>query len=278
MTYAPADLAEIRGWLVHRLDLQPGTARASDLEPGEVGIVGDPAHASTGGYHEGLDDLTRVGRAATDYSVRESPRDKAGLTHAASALDIGDFAVTVAGRQITLRSLSLAIVAACERGDPRTHDVREVIYSPDGTTVRRWDRLGKRATGDDSHRWHTHVSFFRDAEGRRAARGGFLELLQELIDGPPAPPPAPPAPTQQMEDDMAGDIRYLIKAAKHDDVFLVTRSGADRTVEHVLIWAEVEAMKALGVPYLDKADEAAYQQLVAAAQKPTDASTAPAGG
>ena len=29
--------------------------------------------------------------------------------------------------------------------------------------VRRWDRLGRRSTGDDSHLWHTHFSFFRDS-------------------------------------------------------------------------------------------------------------------
>ena len=42
-------------------------------------------------------------------------------------------------------------------------DLREIIYSPDGKVVRRWDRLGKRSSGDDSHLWHTHFSFFRDS-------------------------------------------------------------------------------------------------------------------
>ena len=29
--------------------------------------------------------------------------------------------------------------------------------------MRRWDRLGKRTSGDNSPPWHTHFSFFRDA-------------------------------------------------------------------------------------------------------------------
>ncbi|MEK8110074.1 hypothetical protein NKG94_48450 [Micromonospora sp. M12] len=48
-----------------------------------------------------------------------------------------------------------------ERG--RHPDIREIIYSANGTTVKRWDRLGERTSGDSSHRWHTHFSFFRDA-------------------------------------------------------------------------------------------------------------------
>ncbi|WP_037684611.1 hypothetical protein, partial [Streptomyces griseus] len=51
----------------------------------------------------------------------------------------------------------------CTAGAPDTRDIREIIYSPDGQTVKRWDRLGKRSTGDSSHLWHTHFSFFRDS-------------------------------------------------------------------------------------------------------------------
>lgn len=183
MTYAPADLAEVRGYLIHRLDLQPGVARASDLERNEVGIVGNAAHISSGGYHVGADDLTAAGRVGRDYSVVESSRDRTGLSNAASALDIGDFTADLGGRRVTLRSLSAAIVDACRRGDPRTRDVREVIWSPDGTAVTRWDRLGIRSGGDSSHRWHTHISFFRDSEGRRARPDNFLGLLTSIIDG-----------------------------------------------------------------------------------------------
>lgn len=168
MTYAPADLLAVRQYLL----------TSTGLSGDAVGIVGDPEHASTGGYHEGNDDLARVGRLSTDYSKRENARDRPG-SNAASALDIGDF---VHGK-VSLRSLTLGFVAACERSDPRTADVREVIYTPDGSTVRRFDRLGIRTTGDSSHLFHTHISFFRDSEGRRAQPDNVLGLLRALIEG-----------------------------------------------------------------------------------------------
>jgi hypothetical protein len=168
MTNAPADLLAVRRYLL----------TTTGLSGDAVGIVGDPDHAASGGYHEGNDDLARVGRLNTDYSKKESARDRPG-TNAASALDIGDF--TRGG--VSLRSVSLGLVAACQRGDARCRDVREVIYTPDGSTVRRFDRLGIRSTGDSSHLFHTHISFFRDSEGRRDRPDNVLGLLAELIEG-----------------------------------------------------------------------------------------------
>jgi hypothetical protein len=64
-------------------------------------------------------------------------------------------------------------VAECVAGAPDTGDLREIIYSPDGAAVRRWDRLGMRSTGDSSHLFHTRFSFFRDS-------------IKANRDGPPA--------------------------------------------------------------------------------------------
>ncbi|RLP93030.1 hypothetical protein EAD89_07180 [Micromonospora sp. BL4] len=153
MTRAPANLLAVRTLLLTHLDNAPGP---DDLEPAEVGIVGDPAHR--GGYHCGSDRVV-----TNDYSVVESPRDRAGLTLDAAALDVGGFEVRVDGRTHTLPSFSLWCVGQCAANAADTRDIREIIYSPDGSTVRRWDRLGRRSSGDSSHRWHTHFSFFRDA-------------------------------------------------------------------------------------------------------------------
>ncbi|MEU7677888.1 hypothetical protein AB0C42_24110 [Micromonospora taraxaci] len=153
MTRAPANLLALRTLLLTHLDNAPGP---DDLEPAEVGIVGDPAHR--GGYHCGSDRTV-----ANDYSVVESPRDRAGLTDLASALDVGPFSVTAGGKTHTLRTFSAWLVAQCAANAPDTRDIREVIYSPDGSAVKRWDRLGRRSTGDSSHRWHTHISYHRDA-------------------------------------------------------------------------------------------------------------------
>ncbi|MER5702562.1 hypothetical protein ABT023_11520 [Micromonospora sp. NPDC002296] len=147
MTRAPKNLLNVRTLLLSYL---------KNLDPAAVGIVGDPAHR--GGYHCGSDRVV-----TNDYSVVESPRDRSGLTLDASGLDIGSFTARSAGRTHDLRSFSVWCVQQCTAGAADTRDVREIIYSPDGKVVRRWDRLGKRTTGDNSHLWHTHFSFFRDS-------------------------------------------------------------------------------------------------------------------
>ncbi|MEU7997321.1 hypothetical protein AB0B83_18565 [Micromonospora sp. NPDC049060] len=156
MTRAPQNLLAVRRLLLDHLNVDPDTVREQDLEPAEVGIVGDPAHR--GGYHCGSDRVV-----PRDYSVVESPRDSSGLTLDAAALDVGLFRVVVAGRAHDLRSFSTWCVAQCTAGTPDSRDLREIIYSPDGKVVRRWDRLRKRTSGDNSHLWHTHFSFFRDS-------------------------------------------------------------------------------------------------------------------
>lgn len=146
MTTAPPTLLAVRSLLQQHL----GLAAAA------LGITGDAAHR--GGYHCGRDRVV-----SGDYSVVESERDRSGLSDYASALDIGSWSRSVAGKRHDLRSMSLWIVAQCKAGAADARDIREVIYSPDGQVVRRWDRLGRRITGDSSHLWHTHVSYHRDA-------------------------------------------------------------------------------------------------------------------
>ncbi|MEO3774206.1 hypothetical protein [Micromonospora sp. B9E7] len=171
MTRAPANLLALRSLLLTHLDNAPGP---DDLDPAEVGIVGDSAHR--GGYHCGSDRVV-----TNDYSVVESPRDRAGLTLDAAALDVGQFEVRSGGRTHTMASFSVWCVAQCAANAADTRDIREIIYSPDGSTVKRWDRLGKRSTGDSSHRWHTHFSFFRDAiKAGRDQRPLFRRYLSSI--------------------------------------------------------------------------------------------------
>ncbi|MCW3841735.1 hypothetical protein ONA70_16670 [Micromonospora yasonensis] len=156
MTTAPPNLLAVRNLLLTYLNVDKNAVKPSDLEPGEVGIVGDANHR--GGYHCGSDRVV-----PNDYSVVESTRDSSGLTLNASALDVGMFTVVVGGRTHDLRTFSTWFVAQCVAGAADTRDIREIIYSPDGLTVKRWDRLKKRTTGDSSHLTHTHFSFFRDS-------------------------------------------------------------------------------------------------------------------
>jgi len=130
-----------------------------------LGVVGDANHkARKFSYHLGANDL------APGASSASLPRDKAGLSNAASAIDIGKAGGTIAG----LRSMSLWLVGECLAGAPDAGDIREIIFSADGQRVDRWDgrdglpgvvREGP-GQGDNSHRTHTHVSFFRDSEAR----------------------------------------------------------------------------------------------------------------
>ena len=174
MTRAPANLLAVRSLLLEHLNVDSDRSRDVDLEANEVGIVGDANHR--GGYHCGSDRVV-----ANDYSVVESPRDRNGLTLDAAALDVGMFRVSSGGRTHNLFTFSTWCVAQCVANAPDTRDIREIIYSPDGNVVRRWDRLGRRSTGDRSHLWHTHFSFFRDSiKANRDQRPLFRRYLTTI--------------------------------------------------------------------------------------------------
>jgi hypothetical protein len=185
-------LLAVRGLLLAHLDVDPDTVRVADLEPAEVGIVGNAAHR--GGYHCGKDRVV-----PNDYSVHESPRDRAGLSSYASALDVGMFS----HGSHDLRSFSVWCVGQCKAGAHDTRDIREIIYSPDGKTVKRWDRLGRRTSGDNSHLFHTHFSFFRDAtrDGRDLS-SLFRRYLTAI--GLIKPPTPLEALTMELSDRIAG--------------------------------------------------------------------------
>lgn len=158
MTYAPQALLDLRAYL------RPLTG----LPDAELGIVGDKNH--DGGYHHGWDNRSTNNGATDDYSWTESSRDSSHKTNAARALDVGMFP--------ELRKMSVWIVEQCKAGASDTLDMREVIYSPDGKVVLRWDRLGIRSSGDNSHLEHTHFSWFADAE-HRAKTGPFQRFFEE---------------------------------------------------------------------------------------------------
>ena len=163
------------------------------LGAAEVGIVGDGAHARTGGYHEGRDVLVSIGRyhpgdqyigaAGEDYSARLR-RDRTGLTDDASAVDVGDNWPR-GGRAAWLR-WNRSLVAALHAGDQALAPVRAVNYSPDGTARKRTDREHGWSVIDstDSVNIHTHVEFYRDSEGRRqACLDRLVALMGAAITG-----------------------------------------------------------------------------------------------
>ncbi|MGH3878076.1 MAG: hypothetical protein ACRDSK_13685 [Actinophytocola sp.] len=229
MTYAPAKLLEAREYL------KPLTG----LNNIALGITSDGyGH----GYHRGRDAIN----TAKDYSVIESPRDRSGLSNAASALDIGLFDRTVNGRRVTLRSLSLWLVEQCRAGAPDTRDIREIIYTPDGRVVRRWDRLGVRSSGDDSHLKHTHISYFRDSRDRDK-----VALFRRFFAPSPPPPAARRFPLAALATvtvtSQEGAImpEFMIRHSTKDEVFAVWGSGLVRHVgkrEYDYYKAQVEVL------------------------------------
>lgn len=150
MTFAPQSILEVR-WEFQRY---------TNLPNASLGIVRNEWDTS---YHVGKSWLE-----SGAYSVNESPRD-AHPTDASSAIDIGYFEITVGGKKHTLRDYSRWLVNECKKGAKDTLDIREVIYSLDGETVKRWDREGVRTSGDSSHTSHTHKSWYRDSENRDRA-------------------------------------------------------------------------------------------------------------
>lgn len=165
MTSAPANLTALMAYWVK----QGGV---------NLGIVGDAPHVAGGtSYHLGKDDLR-----PDAYSI-QTARDKAGLSQYASAVDLGK----LGGGYPKLRKFSAWLVNQCRHNAPDTRDVREVIYSPDGVTVLRWDRERGIASdprdgeADNSHRTHTHISYYRDSR-LRGQTGPFRRYFE--------PPPA----------------------------------------------------------------------------------------
>jgi hypothetical protein len=151
-----------------------------------LGIVGDERHCR--GYHLGRDRIYGScacrpdgdcvpGLGDRDYSVMAS-RDKAGLTDDAAAIDLGRLNDSLD----ELRRFSSALVERCKRGTADTADIREIVWSPDGTTVSRWDREGLPGGGDATHLTHTHISYYRDAiQAGRDLTAAFRAILEDAL-------------------------------------------------------------------------------------------------
>jgi hypothetical protein len=177
MTYAPTSLTNLqRYW-----QGQGGVA---------LGIVGNTAHVY--GYHCGKDrifDGAGAGVGWADYSVK-TPRDKAGLTNAASAIDLG----RLDGSLEKLWTFSAWLASQCMANAADTKDVREIIFwSPSRNRVMGWSDLSPGALivdyGDATHKTHTHISYYRDSEARPK-----IPLFKRYLE----PPVVPPKPEEDM--------------------------------------------------------------------------------
>src|ERR1041384_8254530 len=186
MTYADPALVHARAYLI-----------GLGLDPDAIGIVGDQSHKATGGYHVGNDVLAMIGKLNTDYSKRQTEKDRPG-SNAAMALDIGGLSPQ------RLYELTSWLIAQCRAGTPDSRNIREVIgrRSPGGG-VTRYHALGILGdSGSIDHEWHTHISYYRDSEG-----GDKTSLFRRFFE--PAPVPAPADPEQQQGEEDAMLVVYL---------------------------------------------------------------------
>ena len=178
MSYAPATLSALGSFWVAKGGVN-------------LGIVGNASHVV--GYHLGRDRIydgaDGPGIGDRDYSVQLA-RDKAGLSNAASAIDLG----RLNGSYANLRRFSKWLVAQCMAEKPGYRDVREIIYSPDGDRVVRYSGTDGQihtgpGNGDLSHRTHTHISYFRDSAGRdkRPLFAPYFAAPEEIVNSYPCP-------------------------------------------------------------------------------------------
>lgn len=211
MTIAPPEALQARQELIDEFDMNPGRVVDNDLDPAEVGIVGGSGHVGTDTYHCGAPELPTW----ATYSRTESRRDNRVEAYAA-ALDIGHFA----NGKANLRHFSIWLVEQCKKGVSWTQNIREVIYSPDGYRVVRWDRLGVRNTGDESHLWHTHISFFRDSRC-----GGALAMVRAYIAYVGGNPAAPADTEEEVDVDLR---RYVMDGVPLPGTSLTHNQGQKR--------------------------------------------------
>jgi hypothetical protein len=207
VTIAPDDLKAVQLY-VHNVTGQDWNS---------LGII--HTQPQGGGYHEGQDLLAVANRAPgpsyanSDYSYADARavssngvgRDLAngttlaGVPNAGSAFDLGHGFNNPLG-------FNRWIVGKCQGHDPRTRDIREVIYTLDGRTVHRWDATGRQDDwGDSTHLSHTHFSFFRDSHGRRDKDDNFMGLLKEWFQGITSTQP-PSGSKEDEEEIMTRDI------------------------------------------------------------------------
>lgn len=168
-TVAPGAIEKLWTDLDKRKDVRGG------LESAVLsGIVGDVAHSF--GYHLSPEDLRARGEYYSDYSL-ETPRDRHGAVehpHAASAIDI-----SLDPKEMIIATHRL--LHAAKHHDPRVHGVREFCGTLNGRETYPWDLYTGASEGvgswDDSHLWHVHISFYRDAIRDYASIKGVADVL-----------------------------------------------------------------------------------------------------
>jgi hypothetical protein len=289
MTYKPKVLADAMAfWVAH------GGA--------DGGIVGDAAHALRPTYHNGWDRaVSRYGTtdmavvASKDYTYAQK-RDQV-KSDAAMGIDLS----WPLANKTPLYKVGTWLVEQCKAGAPDTDALREVIWSPDGVYVKRWDYVSKQVytslrknsdgsitvlktgQGDASHFWHDHIGCFRDSEARPALLALLRRYFEEDDDmvkafGVPEKPtlaylkPDPAAPTKSVWLHVYSDFRDDLGNKQLSPNRPLPYVGGWGDVRIVAYEPTVEDTNATSTAMFVKATEVAKYEVVPAPAPVTDES------
>jgi hypothetical protein len=177
-----------------------------EARDGNVSVARGCESSKIDGYHLGLDQITgscglglwrwdeKKGRYVGDYSTRRR-RDRFP-TNARSALDLKFRTRNVA----KLKEFNRLLLVKLRAGDPVGADLREFFGPGENGRAYRWAREndweGELYPVGNSHEWHDHFSWFRDAEDRDKINLFEWHLGPRSVEETPAPdteePPVEP--------------------------------------------------------------------------------------
>jgi hypothetical protein len=253
-TEAPADLLAFRTAVMDACGF---------VDPVEVGIKGDVAHAIRGGYHISGNDIAATGRFNEDFSTKRA-RDHFLPNSNASAVDIGDNWPN-GGRAAWLRFNNLVLFDLVNHPAELT-TVRAINCSTDGSNRKRYDRANASdgvINSTDTVTIHTHLEWWRDTVGHRSADlARLLQHVNTAIYG--VTPPATP---------IEGEIMFL--RTSNGSIYLNAGTGLVSLTPAE--WAAVSPQSYVNVPQsvADKANAlatpgnpASQADVVAALQSP----------
>lgn len=191
---------------------------------GDIGVLPDASHKSSGGYHCGSWDLKNIGRGippasgkTTDYSARSGSDPsyyQFEISHGsnlASAMDIpGPWNK---GGQAGWIRWNNYVVADLRSSPTHIPGLRALNFSPEGTTKKRYDSNNPGQgiiSSTDTVLWHTHLEWWRGSVmNRRAGFQRLLDLAEDAIANRPARAIGVAAAPSTLKGH--GDVIYTIK-------------------------------------------------------------------